>query len=121
MPSNPYQSPEKLSEGRAGNWQVGRTNSLVVKKIGVLSAAQMLGCLYAALGLIVGGFFSIFALAGAAAGGGEGLPAMLFGVLSVIVIPIIYGVMGFIGGIIMAVLYNLIATVAGGIELQVTT
>jgi hypothetical protein len=36
-----------------------------------------------------------------------------------IFIPIIYGVMGFVFGIIMAAIYNLIAGWIGGIEVEV--
>ena len=36
-----------------------------------------------------------------------------------ILMPVIYGVMGFIGGIIGAAVYNLVASWIGGIELEV--
>ena len=40
------------------------------------------------------------------------------GIAAVIVMPIIYGVLGFIGGIISAAMYNLIAGFVGGIEME---
>jgi len=92
---------------------------MVIERVGPLSVGKLLGCLYALLGLIIGGFISLFALAGAAIGGGmQGASAALFGVGAVILLPILYGVFGFIGGIIGAALYNLVASLVGGIEIE---
>jgi hypothetical protein len=38
---------------------------------------------------------------------------------AVIFLPIFYGIIGFVGGLISALLYNLIARLVGGIELEV--
>lgn len=94
-----------------------------VARIGVLSLAKMLAVTYAFLGLFFGGVLSLFAVMGAAVGSaaggdGGGIAAMLFGVGAVIVLPIVYGCLGFVGGLIMAPLYNLVAKVVGGIEIE---
>jgi uncharacterized membrane protein len=47
------------------------------------------------------------------------IAAMMFGFG--IFMPIMYGVMGFIFGILMAAIYNLIARWIGGIEVEVET
>lgn len=92
---------------------------MVVKSIGVLSAGKVLGCLYVLLGLIIGAMFSLLSLAGVAAGGEDaGAAAFLFGIGAIVIIPIFYGAIGFVGGIIMAALYNLVASIAGGIEVE---
>lgn len=92
---------------------------MVIKSVGVVSVGKVLGTLYGLLGLFVGGLFSLLSLAGAAIGGRDAGPvAMLFGAGAIIIIPIFYGVIGFIGGIIMAALYNLVAVIAGGIEIE---
>lgn len=92
---------------------------MIVKSIGVLSAGKMLGCLYALLGLILGAFFSLFSIVGVAAGGQNAGPAaLLVGAGAIIIFPIFYGVIGFVGGIIMAALYNVVASFAGGIEIE---
>lgn len=95
---------------------------MVIKKVGALSAGKVIGCLYAFLGLIVGGILSLISLAGVAAGaGGKGAAAapLLLGAAAVIVIPVFYGVMGFIGGVVGAALYNLTVSLVGGIEIEV--
>jgi hypothetical protein len=94
---------------------------MVLERIGVLSVAKVFGILYAVLGLIVGGLFSLFSILGAAVAaseGGEGGLAMLIGAGAVIVAPIFYGVLGAIFGAIGAGIYNLIAMTVGGIELE---
>jgi hypothetical protein len=115
MSDNPYQAPTP----EKGSPKDNRTDAVIVKSIGVLSAGKVMACLYSALGLILGGFLSLFALAGAAVGGPNGGGAnLILGVGSIIILPVMYGVLGFIGGIVMAALYNVVASFAGGIEID---
>ena len=88
----------------------------------------MLGLLYACMGLIFLPFFAVAGLAGAFAQHAQqaqnvpGLSAALMAGIMFgfgIFIPIIYGAMGFVFGIIMAAIYNLIAGWIGGIEVEV--
>lgn len=96
---------------------------MVVRSIGVGSAAKVMGALYAGIGLLFGGVVSLFSVLGAAFGASQGegsaIVGLLFGVGAVVVMPIFYGVMGVIGGAIGALLYNLVAGFVGGIELEV--
>jgi hypothetical protein len=90
-----------------------------IRSIGVWSAAKMSAVVYAFIGLLAGLLFSLAALAGVATnvqGGGAG--AMLFGVGAIVVLPLLYGLMGTIVGVISALIYNVVAAVAGGIELD---
>jgi hypothetical protein len=95
---------------------------MVLKSVGVLSCAKLMGVMYAAMGLIFGAFVSLFSVLGAVVAqqeqGANALGAVVFGVGSVIFLPIIYGIMGFIGGIISAAIYNVVAGVVGGVELN---
>lgn len=99
---------------------------MVLKSIGVLSCGKVLGVLYALLGLLIGLPIALFSLIGAIVGmgspqsGSDGLIfGTLFGVGAVIFLPIFYGIIGFVGGLISAFLYNLIARLVGGVELEV--
>ena len=87
-----------------------------VKKIGVMSLAKILGFLYALFGLIVGAFFSIFSLLGF----GADETGLYFGLASIIIVPLLYAVFGFVGGALTAYFYNLIAGKIGGLEVELT-
>jgi hypothetical protein len=93
---------------------------MIIRRVDALSVGKVLGCLYFLLGLIVGGFITLFTMLGAAAAGPRrgGLPDVIFGVGAVIVIPVFYGVVGLIGGLISGTLYNVVASVVGGIEIE---
>ena len=87
-----------------------------VKRIGVLSLAKILGFLYAIFGLVLGALFSIFSLFGF----GADETGLFFGLASIIIVPLLYAVFGFVGGIITAFFYNLIAGKIGGLEVEIT-
>ncbi len=109
--SNPYESP--MSEGSI------LSKSIQIRRVGVLSCAKMFGALYAILGLIIGAILSLIALAGASLGP-DASAGLAVGVGAVILLPIFYGLVGFIGGALMGFIYNLVAGFAGGIELHVS-
>lgn len=97
---------------------------MILKSVGIMSVGKIMGVLYAVLGFIGGCFMSLVAMAGIAANnqGGPGAGAgMLFGAGAIILMPIFYGIMGFIGGIISAALYNFLAGVIGGIEMNLVS
>jgi hypothetical protein len=88
-----------------------------------VSCAKVAGLLYVVIGLIAGALFSLVALGGAAlgaAGGDDGamFGGALFGVGAIILLPICYGIFGFIGTLIMAWLFNIAAGMVGGIEVD---
>jgi Transmembrane domain of unknown function (DUF3566) len=99
-----------------------------IKRIAPLQAGEMLGVLYACMGLIVLPIFMVAAAAGAFAQHAQGAQAsstapaavvagIMFGMA--LFMPVIYGVMGFIFGVIGAAIYNLVAGWTGGIEVEV--
>ena len=47
-----------------------------------------------------------------------GVGPIVGGIIMMIAIPIFYGIMGFIGGAIGAVIYNIAAGIVGGIKLE---
>jgi len=93
---------------------------MILKRIDPISCAKVNGVLYALLGLIMGLFFSLFSFVGAVFGAGSdaGMFGAIFGLGAIILMPIFYGVLGFIGGAIIAWLYNKIATYMGGVEVE---
>lgn len=96
---------------------------MVLKSIGVLSAAKVVGVLYAVMGLLAGLVFgAFFAMLPAVAAGEPAAVhtwmAPMFGFGAVLFMPIVYGVIGFVGGAIAALVYNGLAGVIGGLELR---
>ncbi|WP_417472784.1 hypothetical protein [Luteimonas mephitis] len=94
---------------------------MIIKRIDVLSAGKIAGIIAAAIGLIAGLLFLLFGglLSGLAGQGqGGGMLAMGGGLLGVIVLPILYGVFGFIGGVVQAFIYNIAAGFVGGIRIE---
>ena len=96
---------------------------MVLKSIGVLSVAKIVGVMYAVMGLIMGMFFAaIFSFIPAMAPTGDAqIPswiAPMFGLGSIVIMPIMYGLMGFIFGAIGGVIYNLLAGALDGLELH---
>ncbi|MEX0930318.1 MAG: hypothetical protein WDZ79_01425 [Candidatus Paceibacterota bacterium] len=96
-----------------------------IKQVGVLSVANTFAVVSAALGLVFGLIFTIIALIGSGmvAGMGEDASGALFGgalfsIGAVIIMPIFYGIGGFIGGLVVAFFYNLSTKFTGGISIQ---
>lgn len=98
--------------------------TMKIRRVGALSLGKILGVLYAVAGLLLGLVFSIAGMFGAAIGmsqqegPGAALLGLLFGVGAIVILPLVYGTMGFIVGLIVAVVYNIVARMAGGIELD---
>lgn len=93
-----------------------------IRRFGVLSVGKMMGLTYALIGLIFGAIFSLLAVMGAAfsaaADDSAGMAGMLFGAGAIIIVPIFYGLIGFIGGLLTAAIYNLVAGIGGGVEVE---
>jgi|ERR1700677_1609279 len=111
-----------------------------LKNISPLQLGVVLGALYAILSLIFAVPFMLFVTMMHSAAvptfttvtsvtGGTSTPAPIMhmpafpavgGVFLLVFIPCAYGVLGFIGGVISAVIYNIVASITGGIEFTVT-
>lgn len=90
----------------------------IVKSVGVLSVAKIMGMMYACMGLIFAPFFLLIGVMASAVGQQKNPLAGFFGVGFAIIMPFFYGAIGFIAGLIGALLYNLFARWVGGFELQ---
>ncbi len=98
----------------------------VIRRLGVLSVAKLQGTLYALLGLLAGAVFALFSLFGAAIGSSMGsdshgsLFGAVLGVGAIVFFPVVYGLLGFVVGLLAAALYNLVAGITGGIEIELS-
>lgn len=90
-----------------------------LKRVAPLSAGKVLALVYGALGLLFIPFFLLMSVMTA------NLPTAQRGIFAVvgtgfaILFPLFYAAMGFIGGVICAAIYNLVAGMVGGIEVEV--
>lgn len=80
-----------------------------------LRAGIVLGVLYGLLGLVFVPFFLLMTVFASRAGA----PAVFGGAFFAILFPVIYAIAGFIGGVICAAIYNLVAKWTGGLEFEV--
>jgi hypothetical protein len=83
--------------------------------IAPVRAGIVLGVLYGILSLVFVPFLLLGLVVGAKTH--SPLPAV-FGLFFVIFIPVVYGVLGFIFGLLSAALYNLISKWTGGFEFE---
>jgi hypothetical protein len=95
----------------------------IIKSVGVLSVAKILGLIYGCMGLIIAPMFLLVGLMGSALGQQQNSPlagafGVGFGIGLAILAPLLYGAMGFVIGAIGALLYNLFAKWVGGFELE---
>ena len=93
-----------------------------IKKIGVFSLAKIEAVLGAVIGFTVGLIWAIIALAVGGFSRMAGSPmrtgGLGLGVAAIALLPILYAVIGFVGGALVAFLYNVIAGWIGGIEVE---
>ena len=94
---------------------------MVLKRVGIWSLAKLLAVTYGTLGFVFGG---IFGLVSYSLGGLFPEKNLLLGaglsLTSFIVYPLVYAVVGLIGGAFSAALYNIFAKIAGGVQVELT-
>ena len=93
-----------------------------ITRVGPLSLAKFLGCLYSFIGLIIGLLLAVFSLFGLAigaltSGGGGPWIGAFFGMGAIVVLPILYGLLGIIVGLVIGFLFNIVAGMTGGLEI----
>jgi hypothetical protein len=95
---------------------------MVINRIGPMSVAKLAAVLYGMLGLLIGACVSLVAMVGGFAAGQNQASAFgaMIGIGSIIFFPLLYGVIGFIGTLIAAALYNVAAGIVGGVHVDVT-
>ncbi len=94
---------------------------MVIKRVGPVSCAKIAAILYALIGIVIGIAVSLISMAGAFGSNlssYSGLAAVVGGG-AIVAFPIFYAVLGFVGALIAAGLYNLAAGLLGGIQIDV--
>jgi len=84
-----------------------------------MSCAKVVGLVYLILGLVFGACLSLISMLGFAGGTNSVLQGM-FGAAAIVVLPIFYGLLGFLGTLIMTSLFNLVVGITGGVEVDVS-
>lgn len=95
---------------------------MIVRRVGPLPLAKVMGALYVLIGLVFGALVSVISMVGGAfvpRDEASGMAGVLFGAAAIVVLPIFYGVLGFVTSLIGAALYNLVASAVGGVEIDV--
>lgn len=95
---------------------------MVVKSVGVLSVGKVFAILQGVVGLIIGALVALAGTLGVIAATPDapsGFMPLLFGGAALVIFPVAYAVVGFVGGVIGALIYNVVAGIVGGIELVV--
>lgn len=92
----------------------------VLKRVSPASAFKVGLVAYGIVGLILGVFCSLIAVTGARFAAHAHMPIVSrVGVFAVILCPIFYGIIGGIGAVIAAGIYNLTADWVGGLEVDI--
>lgn len=121
----PEKEDEKDIKEKTTTSQDGSSSSKKLKRIGVLSFAKT----YAVMGLVMGLVIalvwgSIILIAGSLATETSSFEAFendliqTYGIVVIAAIPVLYAVMGFMGGVIAAIGFNIVMKITGGIELE---
>lgn len=89
-----------------------------LRSVGVLSCAKIFTIVHAVIGILAGFFFLLFGVVAAALAPAQQKLGMVAIVVLAVLMPVFYGVLGFVIGALWAFVYNLAAQSIGGLELQ---
>jgi len=96
---------------------------MIIRSVGVMSVARIAAAIYGIFGLIAGVLLSLATAAGFGVGDEVSSQVSwmgpLFGFGAILALPVVYFVMGFLGGAIGAWVFNNSAKAMGGLEIVV--
>lgn len=95
------------------------TTKRTLKRVAPLSTGKVFCLLYGAMGLILMPIILIVSLITSRLPHAQGGLPLVFGVGIALAAPVFYAVLGFLIGVIGAAIYNLVAKLVGGIEVEV--
>ena len=91
-----------------------------LKRVGVLKTSFLLGIYGFVIGLIIGiitALFSSLLFSGVPIP--EGIFSLATGFMAILIFPILYGIIGLVGGFIFTPIFNLILKLIKGIDLEI--
>lgn len=96
---------------------------MIIKRVQPMSLAKIMGVVYAVLGFFFGILCSVVGLASSTFLPGPQQSfqswSLFFGVGAIVFLPILYGLLGFLGGLFSAAIYNALAKWIGGVVIDV--
>ena len=96
---------------------------MIIKRVDVWSLAQIVAAIYGVFGLIAGIFFSLAAFVGYGVSEEVAKSASwlgpFFGVAAILALPVAYAIMGYLGGLIGAWVFNNVCQSMGGLKVEV--
>ena len=99
--------------------------NMVVRRFGILSFAKIQALIMMVFGLIIGVIYGLFFMVIGAAmlsqSTGSAIGGVVGGLVIIVMMPIFYGVIGFVFGALGALIYNTAAGFVGGIEMELET
>ena len=114
---NPYDVPESITGRPVGMHR----HTTTISRIGVLSLAKLQAVVMFGVGLVFSACIMLGMVLGISAGAGNDVGAAKLlggGIGMILAFLVAYPLFGFIGGAFGAVLYNLAAGAAGGLEIE---
>jgi hypothetical protein len=91
-----------------------------ITKISAISLGKLLGLMYGLFGVIFGAVITSISFFGQFVFQSElNNYDFLFGLGAIIILPIFYGLLGFLLGLLTAWIYNLIARFTGGLKIEI--
>ncbi len=86
---------------------------MIIRRVGVRSLANVVAAIYVVLGFIAGAILSLVAVTTGELGDNAAFPLAIFWT------PLLYGVVGYVGGALTGWVYNRAAAFAGGLEIEI--
>lgn len=97
------------------------TATYSIRRLSAGQTAKVMGALYFLFGIIFAVIFGFFGLVSSAFMPADDRAAFMFGGAFIVLMPILYGVMGLVSGWLIALLYNMVAGITGGLEMELTS
>ena len=92
---------------------------LTFNRVDPVSAGKVFGVLQLVYGLFVGPIYAMIGLTIEAGGGNNAGMGLAIAGASLMILPVILGIMGFLAGMLLALFYNLAASYIGGLVVEV--